>query len=438
MTLRNKISYLKGYLKGLFEFEKTNNIPNSNVMLYCHDFTRNYSFNNLHYSSIIDSVGDLFKYTRPITIARPYSSLDIKKCYGRVHKVNGKFARARLIDLIFNKFGRQIKDKYKILFWGEVLDKVRPKVILGVEPDKELCIAAKKRGIIVFDFQHGIIAAEPTANYYRLEHRAPNQEGWPDYIVCRDRPSKNWLNTFRGNYTNPIVTTHPWFARFINRHQNDELVNEFSKKIHIKKKNPVILYSLQHLRDKAGRPHLFAPIPPMIIKYMMSERGKKFDWWFRLHPILLADSNYSKVLKILEEKFAGLSNVFWDFPTTAPLPYLLNFVDLHFTRDSSMTMEVAIFNIKTGLLDMREKHSILRNVFKKELKNKMAKIIPLDEQESLIHFIDQSIVNRKAMKNPFYDLLEVSELISEIEKGTDSVESPKKGIEKAFEFSKFE
>lgn len=402
MTKKSRIKSFSLYLRGFFQFGELSRIKQSEVMLFCHDFTRNYNYKGLQYSSLIDSLNELFlkKGMKPLTIARPYSVIPPDNCFGEVFTVNGGFARVRLADLIFNKLlgvfssKSQKKDYFQKLLWERIIKKISPKMIIGVEPFKEICVAARTMGIPVFDVQHGIIACTPSAHFYRLVHRDPTQAGWPDFIIARDPNTHEWLGLNRSEHVKSLCMGHPWLSRFSAKNIiEDQLVVKALNSIRKENEKPVILYSLQHLRDENGYPHSYAHLPGILERYMTSVEGEKYNWWIRLHPILLSEPNYSIVTSSLSEKFGSYLNIQWECPTIAPLPCVLRYTNLHFTRDSSLTSEAAFFGVKTGILDKSDNWRFIEEAFRQEINSGMATILNVDDLSKLVSFIDMSLTS---------------------------------------------
>jgi hypothetical protein len=391
--LLKKILYLKNIFRGFFEFDdiyKYNSIP---VLLFCHDFTRNFEYNGKKYSSLIDSINDLLitKGIETATLARPYSEFKIEECYGNIYKINGSFARARFKDYIKNLIFNINESSYQEKLWNKILCKLNPKIIIGVEPFKELTIAAQNLGIIVFDIQHGIISSSPPPHFYKLSLREPLQTGWPNFIICRDNESLNFLKEERGIFTTPLLIGHPWLSRFLNRNTNDSLVNFVQNNNKIIYTKPVILFSLQHLRDDLGKPNGYSKIPNGLISLIKSSFGINYQWCLRLHPILLSEPNYSLVTNDLKNIFKNYDNVDWDYCTKIPLPLILKYTSLHFTRDSSTTIEASEFYVKTGLLDISSSKKTLYNNFKYYINKQLVYILPLNDINILKSFIEKNI-----------------------------------------------
>lgn len=391
--MKKRIKYFKNLFKGFFEIDNLKSIEKAPVMFFCHDFTRNYEFNKKKYSSLVDTINDLVmsKGLRTITIARPYSHFSTTECYGNVVKVNGGFARARFLDFFLNIFKKNNCNLFQIKFWNKTLSHIDCKIIIGIEPFKELVISAKKNEIIVFDLQHGIISSTPPPHFYRLSLREPDQNGWPNYIICRDLESFMFLNNNRKLYTVPLLLGHPWVSRFFSNNNSDLLLNEVEEKFKNLFHKPIILFSLQHLRDENGTPHDYSKIPNSIVNLIKSDFGKKFQWCIRLHPILLSEPNYTLVNNNLFFIFKDQTNVEWNISTKVPLPFLLKYTRLHFTRDSSTAFEAAQLKIKTGLLDSPEAKDTLINNFKNLIDEKLAFILPYDNELNLKSFIENNI-----------------------------------------------
>jgi hypothetical protein len=391
--LLKKILYFKNIFRGFFEIDDINSFQKTPVLLFCHDFTRNFDFKGKKYSSLIDSINDLLN-TKGIvtaTLARPYSEFSVEECYGKIIKVNGCFARARFKDYVKNLIFNKNEFSYQEKLWNRILCKLKPKIIIGIEPFKEFAIAAQKLGIIVFDLQHGIISSTPPPHFYKLSLREPLQKGWPNFIICRDIESLVFLNEQRTKYTIPLLIGHPWLSRFFIRDKQDSLVKIVEDQNRLKFTKPIILFSLQHLRDESGAPNGYSKIPISLINIIKSQFGSDFQWCFRLHPILLGEPNYSLVLNDLKNIFKNYDNVDWDFCTKIPLPFILKYTSLHFTRDSSTAIEAAEFNIKTGLLDIFSSEKILYNNFRNYINKNLVFILPLNDENILKSFIETNI-----------------------------------------------
>jgi hypothetical protein len=414
----NKIKSFLFYLRGFWFFNEKRKLKNAEVLFFCHDFTRNYIYNNLKYSSLVDTINEYLiqAHFSTITIARPYSKIPVDESFGRVYKVNGGFARSRFYDLICDKiyFLLPIKIKknyFQIRFWTSILKIVNPKVIIGIEPLWELCYAASTNKIIVFDIQHGMIEGPPMAHFYKMTYRPKTQEGWPNFIICRNINDFQWLCNTRSIFTIPLLIGHPWLARFIDN--NDKLVQQISDENVFKFNKPIILISLQHLRDTNGLPNSFTQIPISLKEIMKSKFGSNYMWLIRLHPILLSESIYSRVCEYLNTNFGIMNNIEWVEASKLPLPYILSKTSLHFTRNSSTTIEAAVFGIKTGILDIKENTIELQKLFRYEIKNKIVSILPINDISIISNFIKDT-TSLKTNINQEFGLIKQKNNIKEL------------------------
>lgn len=416
-----KLRNLLFYIRGFSSFGEIRLLEKADILLFCHDFTRNYEYEGLKYSSLVDTFTDYFKENGfiTITLARPYSQIPLKDSYGKVFKVNGGFARARMIDLIISKISF-LKNNNSIglnafqrHFWKTVLDIIQPKVILGVEPVWEFASAARVKNIPVFDIQHGLISGPPMAHFYKLNYRPENQMGWPNFIICRDIQNYLWLCRERAQFTEPLLVGHPWLARFSGNNQNDKLVQSIKKNNYFKTDKPIILITLQHLRDKNGVPNSFTPIPSSLEKVMLSEYGHSFYWLVRLHPILLSEPNYSHVSAKLHVLYGKFSHIDWHNSSKAPLPFVLSQTCIHFTRNSSTTSEAAEFGINTGIMDLPANYEELKELFKYEIEQGIAEIISVNDEKEVRMFIEKSLLKKHPLNNDF-DLIRQQENINKL------------------------
>ena len=378
---------LKNGVRGFFSLGELERLGQAEVMLWCHDINRNHLHKGLFFSSITDSLNDKFidAGLSTLTVARPYSGIAETDCYGIVYRVNGIIARAILLDYLIGLIKKFFKAprswlniNFQIIAWELILRRINPKIIIGIEPIKELCIAARNNNIPTFDVQHGIqidTEGERSGHFYRMEYRKLEQNGWPDFVACWDQNSTDLLRKYRGEYTKLLTLGHPWAMRFLlNKNKKDLLVNEASSVYELESKLPVILYSLQYSRDDNGNTDSFVAIPEELDRFIKTE-GCYFTWWLRIHPQLLRDEFRQKTFDKLQALYGGYNNVSWREATYAPLPYVLSKTSLHLTRNSSVVKEAAYFGIKSGLFEEPHMRKRLFDEYRAEIENGNAEII---------------------------------------------------------------
>jgi hypothetical protein len=106
---------------------------------------------------------------------------------------------------------------------------------------------------------------------------------------------------------------------------------------------------------------------------------------------LLRQPHRDRILKEINEMYGSYHNVNWTEVSYAPLPYVLEKTDLHFTRDSSVTKEAAMLGVKTGLFGIPGRHDEVEELFSHEIKENYAKFLDVADYEEIRTFIIRSI-----------------------------------------------
>jgi hypothetical protein len=125
--------------------------------------------------------------------------------------------------------------------------------------------------------------------------------------------------------------------------------------------------------------------------YFIKEFGQAFDWWLRIHPVMLQDNRRGVIYSTMEDEFVDHENVFWEHCTDLPLPVVLAQTDLHLTLNSAVTIEAGWFGIKTALLGSNTTQ--LKEWFAEELKSGIAEIVPA-EKKFIYGWINQNITKK--------------------------------------------
>jgi len=365
--------------KYIFSFNELSRLPNSEVMFYCHDANRGFSYSNKKYAQLIDTINELLinKGYKTITIATPISVINKNNGFGDIYLVNGIIVRSRfvhkfyqLINILFS-----LKLNSKIQCWVKILKKVNPKVIVGIEPSVELCIAANIMDIWVADLQHGVISDD---GYYSIKYRVKyNQKGWPSCIFCWDKATEIYIKKNLQQYVEVFETGNPWLDRFRFPDSQDTLVQSFlHNENDIDNHKKIILITLQwgDLISKFGK----TGIPPELIQ-IIKDLSPEYSWWIRLHPLYLNSSKHNEITQNLALEFSNNSNICWEKPTELPIPVVLSKSNLHITISSAVTKEAALFHVKTALLS--PDINSLNKWFSYELSSGFAEIIDLKKDE---------------------------------------------------------
>lgn len=375
-------------IKHIFDIDDTNNISSADVLLICHDHDRGFEFNGKKYSQILDSINErlVAEGLSTITIASPFSQFFGDSAFGNVWAINGMMARAYLIRKI-SRLVRWPNSKRKdqvVDAWLNILKKINPKKIFGIQPSRELAIAAKKSGIWIADVQHGIIADD---GYYGLINRILYDDcGWPDALLAWNEESANWINQESAGVVEGLTVGNPWHLRFIYPRESDLLVSQFKHSfLPSSFKRPILITLTWGMGHYGVYPEI--GIPQALID-VIQNNDLPYTWWIRIHPVQLNFSNSDHTINILRRLFGNCSNVSWEECTKLPLPLILSHASLHITMMSATTIEAEWYGVKTALL--YEDENLLRTYLGSQISRGAAQAVP-PESGAIIDWIDSSL-----------------------------------------------
>ncbi|MCZ4328558.1 hypothetical protein [Castellaniella denitrificans] len=325
------------------------------VLLVRHDLDCGYSYNGYAYSHILDSISDVLGKlgkTR-CTVATPYSSLVGEKAYGSPFCINRAYALATIAAKLKFCGDRTRQNIYaKKNVWRTVIKAVSPKVIIGIAPGPELCWAANEMAVPVYDIQHGVINDGHAVYKYVL--RDGPDEYVPTGFLCWDSTAADTLEWARARGKEVHVVGNPWFQRFIHRKGNDTLVEDAlsGDMLDVIEKKTILVTMQWGLREFFKDSNYYEFLPEPLIQAINKSKNK-YNWLLRLHPVQVRSGIKGKVVSFLERSFGREGNVFWEWPTSQPLPQVLAKCDLHITDCGSTTIEASWYGIPTALLNNR-------------------------------------------------------------------------------------
>lgn len=347
---------IKSILIACIEKDNWKHIKECDVLLVCHDDDRGYLFRNRHYSQLIDSVGDLLKKNGLSTssVAMPFSRLVKNKAYGDPIAVN----RAFLFEQISLRLFRDLKLNYIELIasrqsiWETILKASKPRIVIGIQPSRELCRICNDFSIPIFDLQHGIISHDNP--YYEEMHKSEvSLVEIPAGFLCWDDTSANLLRKWipqKGDFVYTIG--NPWFRRFQTDNSKDILIKDIRRSEIFKRNNKKnILVSLQFKGIWYTDGFVRNGIIPDALEEAIVNTATIYNWYIRLHPVQILGDEYAFVKKYLYSKFGCFSNVEWEYCSRMPIPIVLNNCDVHITYSSSTTIEAAWMGVPTALLN---------------------------------------------------------------------------------------
>ena len=329
----------------------------SPILTVAHDNDRSFLHLGKYYSPLIDTLEDDLRergIAQCQSIARIISTIKGERSYGNVASPEGGFARALVhkhaLSLLKRNRGYVFCEPEERV-WGDILDKTGARKVVAILPSRELCAAAHKRGIWVADLQHGGI--DETHSWYGADFRSSDPAEWvPDAFLCWDQSSADIIDAWApAKNTRTTVIGNRWLIRFGKRASNDRLVEAiagiYQHQINRLGDKPRILLSLSWGVSKISN-GFFTDTMAQVIR----ETANKYTWLLRLHPnqlIGFATDEGARFADYHAKELDGAAA--WDWVSTAPLPLLLNNIDMHITWHSSVVIEAAQLGIKSAMLD---------------------------------------------------------------------------------------
>lgn len=400
-------------LKFSLKFNEFVKLQKADIILIGNDHDRGFSYLGKKYSQILDSL-DYFLLNNNLTtvqIAVPVAKYYEESTFGNALSFNGAYIRAKILHKILDSL--LIKRTNPIInMWIKVITLVKPRFIIGIQPSPELCIAAHKMGIIIFDYQHGVLSGE---GYYGNQYRNKyHNHGWPDAILIWNQASLEWVINKCSKQVLPILLGNPWFLRFSETNSDDSLVSYYLSKTSISVNSINILISLQWGYSTKDT---ILGIPKGLFSYI-KDYGKNFNWQIRIHPIMLDDPN---IMGEFCNIFHGYDNVEWVNSSITPLPLVLKNVNLHFTSHSALTIEASWYGIKTAL--MFSNVELLSDYFGDLIKSGFAEIITDDINEIDKWICTNLKINKKQNNNYVSSTSLLNKFISNLKSNSSTYNS---------------
>ncbi len=372
--IRALVEFESAILANLFRISELKKIPQADVLLICHDYNRGFTWQGKSYSTLVDSMNELLmdQGLSTVTVAKYFSYITGPDAFGSVFELNGRMSRAliwrRLKRFVFNS--KSSEGDPLVTAWLDILQKVRPKVVMGIQPPEELCVAAKKVDIKTYDIQHGVLDERIYYGFTRTQSRF-GSAGWPDFVLCWDDASADFVARTSQGAVKGIVIGNLWVNRFKSPCPDDALVGQWNNCLKTNSDSSPILVTLTWDLAPYG---YFSPlgIPEELID-VIRNTADKYHWWLRLHPIQMQSPRFQKVQRLLAKEFDQFKGVEWIKCSEAPLPAVLSVVRVHLTVLSSVALEAESFGVKTGLLLNDRK--ILHEYFPRQLETGSAVII---------------------------------------------------------------
>ena len=403
-----KWRFVKRYLSSDWRRSKS-----ADILLVCGDSGRSFQYQNLFYSPLLDSIGDIalslgakcIRFSDRIAIRVGCDAFENPLNMNRqllwLYLVKNLAIKLHFDDA---KVVRYFQTKESRL-WLKVLAKVQPKLVIAIQPNGPLCLACHQEGIDIYDLQHGLISDTPDNPYYFSGRKYVFHKGvLPSGFLCWDDNSKEVLGKIEQFATKEKqVIGNPWFGRFVDNRPDDALVQ--SQRAMLPNSDgykPTILVTLQYGMEEFAGDYVKDGVMVDALNQVIKQTADSYVWLLRLHPSQMVGEHKQKLTAYLEQHFGQYESVLWQISSNAPLPLVMTFTDLHITHFSNAVVEAANFAIPSALLDPHiitgGKHA---DFYSKEIEIGIAEVVEL-RTDAIIGFIQRRLNCKTTKVKPAY------------------------------------
>lgn len=226
-------------------------------------------------------------------------------------------------------------------FFNVLLLQIKPKIAFLTSYQNPVGmafnLACKDLGVKSIEIQHGVQGNYNAA--YGQWNKVPKSGYellpavfwcWSDYEALA---IKRWSNKV-SKWHKPLVGGNLFLESYNSTFSfsNKEFEKYVVQKKDIGKVN--ILLSLSMVNNDSNFKEVFA---------VMKKSPKSWKWWLRVHPCSLQSKD--EIIEILEKN--GVKDYDIDLPSKLPLFTILNWMKLHITYDSAVTIDASYMNIPT-------------------------------------------------------------------------------------------
>jgi len=327
---------------------------NVDYLFICHDVHRHSKVNGKLYAPLIDPIfQELSEFGRCLTLAAPFSRLRGDNCYGdvRVNNFNVLFGLFQRVLVRKSLKLSSIEGDPLIKAYLRMLNQLRPRVLIGIQPSVELCVAARKLGIIVYDMQHGLIS---DVNYYSYKKRQQfDQVGWPDVVLCWDQVSADRVEKKSNGHVKSRVIGNPAYhskygVRMRSHYHSEKILNQkYKTNILITLTYQDFDSRISYLKNFSDEFFVGIGIPKQLVELI--NNSPEIFWRIRLHPVQ-TKFNQKKVHEFLDKTFVKSENIDWIHFSAVPLSTALSECSGHITVDSAASVDAAQNGIPTLLV----------------------------------------------------------------------------------------
>jgi len=341
---------IRGILSSFIYHVPIKKLTQADILYLCHDNSRPILLYGKFYSPLIDSIIIRLSSFSHITMALPFSKYSGSKTFGNTVNFNLYVIIALVKRVLYYKtmFLVDINNDPLVNFYSRLLLTLEVKIIIGIQPSTEICIAANKHNIEVYDVQHGIITTSEEGSYYNSQKRKSFHDlGKPNYILCKN------VHSFK-KILNAEIDIKPIMIGNLNKYFYKNIYKNNSDSTLFLNNQGTILFTLQPYAAcdndfKESNEFEGILFPKVLLNFILNS---EFNFILKLHPAQIQKSTtLRKYIKAFNKLFSSRSNVEYIICNQKPLDFSMSICDLHITYNSATAFEAMDYDLTTVLLD---------------------------------------------------------------------------------------
>lgn len=335
MNLRRLTLNISRFLQYLRVPDHTLTPPAGRFVLYsCHDVDRSMKEGSKAYSPILRGLREIYDELgfAAVNLTHPYTICPPESVLGGSYTVNYRTLWDRLtlipLRLAAPERAERIRLDRETRFYKMLLRRLRPSLIMSIQPPLGMCAAARQLGITVIEPMHGTNFS--TTNTIFTKHFSIDERYLPRIVLAFDDVTQNTLLSLTTRRdVRPFRTRDPWL-------QYNRLAKVRFGTYNQSSGRKTVLVTLQWGYD-GEREALSNIIPNGIMHPALEgvfEAAPEVDFRIRMHPIQVNKPGYAHHRRYIEDLAARTPNVEVTEATSLPLPILLDASDGHITMSS--------------------------------------------------------------------------------------------------------
>jgi hypothetical protein len=323
--------------------------PSPYVLFSCHDADRSMVENGKRYSPLLESIRQIYaelgygalNLSHPLAVSSGRSvkdgsiTLNYRSLQNRLRLMAGRAKRAT----------NTWTDLEEALF-ADVLNRLRPELIVAIQPPLGMCRAARRLGIGVVEPMHATQLSLTDKIF--VKHMRNADTVLPNVILAFDDVTQATLESLcAGRSITPMRANDPWrhslaLARARAAHAPQSAQAARPKQV---------LVTLQWGYD-GDRDSLSNIIPngilhPALEAAFAAPESKDIRFLVRMHPIQMTKPGYRHHLRYIQKLAERLPNVEYAEASARPMPLLLDEVDAHITMSSASVGNAAAVGVQS-------------------------------------------------------------------------------------------